>query len=71
MSSSALTAAIGGVATANQGLYKAANRVTGARSADLTEAALGLGDAAMTYKASALTLKTARATQKSLLDAII
>ncbi len=71
MSSSALTAAIGGVANANQGLYKAANRVTGARSADLTEAALGLGDAATTYKASALTLKTARLTQKSLLDAIV
>jgi hypothetical protein len=71
MSGSALTVAIGGVAQASNGLYKAANRVTGAKSADLTQAALGLGDAATTYKASALTLKTARSTQKSLLDAII
>jgi hypothetical protein len=71
MSSLALSAAIGGVAKASQGLHNAANRVTGARSADLTQAALGLGDAAITYKASALTLKAARSTQKSLLNAIV
>ncbi len=71
MTSSAITAAIGGVSRANLNLGQAANRVIGAKSADLTEAALGLSDAATTYRASALTLKTARSVQKSLFDAIV
>ncbi len=71
MSNSAITAAIGGVSRSSNGLYQAANRVIGAKSADLTAAALGLGDAVTTYKASALTLQTARVTQRSLLDALV
>ena len=71
MQSSAVNAAISGVSRANKGVYKAANRVTGGKPEDLTRAALGLGDAVATYKASALTLKTARSTQKSLFDALI
>jgi hypothetical protein len=71
MQTSAINAAVSGVARANNGLYNAANSVTGGKPEDLTKAALGFGDAAATYKASALTLKTARATQKSLFDALI
>ena len=71
MQTSAINAAVSSVARANAGLNKAANRVTGGKPDYLSRAALGLGDAVATYKASALTLKTARATQKSLFDALI
>jgi hypothetical protein len=70
MSVSALQSAIGGVAKSQSSLYKAAGRVSSVKADDRAGAILKFGDAATTYKASALTLKTARATHQSLLDAI-